>query len=94
MASSEALPQRADNVLLQTFRTGHAVRELMEHAAKVRQPQVSERAPEHGRTATDVDGLGSPIGHGVDQRAMARSTASCSSGDSATDERPRSRSLT
>lgn len=26
------LPRRADNVLLQTFRTGHAVRELMEHA--------------------------------------------------------------
>ena len=32
MASSGAPPQRADNVLLQTFRTGHAVRELMEHA--------------------------------------------------------------
>jgi hypothetical protein len=27
-------------------------------------------------------------------RAIARSTASCSSGESATDERPRSRSLT
>jgi DNA-binding MarR family transcriptional regulator len=26
------LPERADNVLLQTFRTGHAVRELMSHA--------------------------------------------------------------
>ena len=32
MASSGTPPQRADNVLLQTFRTGHAVRELMEHA--------------------------------------------------------------
>ena len=32
MASSGALPRQADNVLLQTFRTGHAVRELMEHA--------------------------------------------------------------
>ncbi|MGH3127345.1 MAG: MarR family winged helix-turn-helix transcriptional regulator [Gaiellaceae bacterium] len=32
MAASEAPSQRADNVLLQTFRTGHAVRELMEHA--------------------------------------------------------------
>lgn len=32
MASSGPPPQRADNVLLQTFRTGQAVRELMEHA--------------------------------------------------------------
>jgi len=31
MASSDALPDRADNVLLQMFRTGHAVRELMAH---------------------------------------------------------------
>ena len=30
--ASDALPERADNVLLQTFRTGHAVRELMTHA--------------------------------------------------------------
>jgi DNA-binding MarR family transcriptional regulator len=30
--AADALPERADNVLLQTFRTGHAVRELMEHA--------------------------------------------------------------
>jgi DNA-binding MarR family transcriptional regulator len=28
----ETLPQRADNVLLQMFRTGHAVRDLMAHA--------------------------------------------------------------
>ena len=32
MADSDALPQRADNVLLQMFRTGHAVRDLMAHA--------------------------------------------------------------
>ena len=32
MASSGALPRQADNVLLQTFRTGHAVCELMEYA--------------------------------------------------------------
>ena len=31
MASSDALPERADNVLLQMFRAGHAVRELMAH---------------------------------------------------------------
>jgi DNA-binding MarR family transcriptional regulator len=30
--TSRALPERADNVLLQMFRTGHAVRELMTHA--------------------------------------------------------------
>jgi hypothetical protein len=30
--AADALPERADNVLLQTFRTGHAVRELLEHA--------------------------------------------------------------
>ena len=30
--AADALPERADNVLLQTFRTGHAVRELMKHA--------------------------------------------------------------
>ena len=31
MAPTDALPERADNVLLQMFRTGHAVRELMAH---------------------------------------------------------------
>jgi DNA-binding MarR family transcriptional regulator len=30
--TSGALPERADNVLLQTFRAGHAVRDLMQHA--------------------------------------------------------------
>jgi DNA-binding MarR family transcriptional regulator len=32
MPASDTLPRRADNVLLQMFRTGHAVRELMAHA--------------------------------------------------------------
>ncbi len=31
MAATDALPERTDNVLLQMFRTGHAVRELMAH---------------------------------------------------------------
>ena len=50
------LPQRADNVLLQTFRTGHAVRELMENKFDIEYKFAIDGDKLKGKGALDVGG--------------------------------------